>query len=119
MSAVAGLSGLDPDGRFVNAVATHDTWSGITLNWPVDGGDPLPVELSGLPITDSAANFAGYRGFGVCGDLDGLAQLAALRRDESFNGPPEPPMHPAVLVRPNSADIVATGAGASPATVLP
>jgi hypothetical protein len=80
MSDIAGLSGLDPDGRFVNAVATHDTWSGITLNWPVGGGDPLPVELSGLAITDSAANFAGYRGFGVCGDLDGLARLAALPR---------------------------------------
>src|SRR3984893_1943035 len=65
MSDVAGWSGIDPDGRFVHAVATHDTWSGITLNWPVDGGDPLPVELSGLPITGRAASFAGYRGFGV------------------------------------------------------
>ncbi|HEX9591024.1 MAG TPA: PAS domain-containing protein [Bradyrhizobium sp.] len=123
MSDIAGLSGLDPDGRFVNAVATHDTWSGITLNWPVDGGDPLPVELSGLPITDSAANFAGYRGFGVCGDLDGLAQLAALRRDESFSGPSAPQMQmqmdPAVIVQPNSADIVATGFGDSPAAELP
>ena len=27
-----------------------------------------------------ARNFAGYRGFGVCRDLDGLARLAALRR---------------------------------------
>ena len=52
------------------------TWSGITLNWPVDGGGRLPVELSGLPIFDRARNFAGYRGFGVCRDLDGLARLA-------------------------------------------
>jgi PAS domain S-box-containing protein len=123
MSDIAGLSGLDPDGRFVNAVATHDTWSGITLNWPVDGGDGLPVELSGLPICDRAANFAGYRGFGVCGDLDGLARLAALPRDESFSGQPAPQiqmqMHSAVIVQPNSADIVARGYGNSLAAELP
>ena len=123
MSDIAGWSGLDPDGRFVDAVATHDTWSGITLNWPVDDGDPLPVELSGLPITDRAANFAGYRGFGVCGDLDGLARLAALRREEFFSGPPasqmQMQMDPAVIVQPNSADIVATGSADSPAAELP
>jgi PAS domain S-box-containing protein len=123
MSDIAGLSGLDPDGRFVNAVATQDTWSGITLNWPVDGGDGLPVELSGLPICDRAANFAGYRGFGVCGDLDGLARLAALPRDESFSGPPAPQMqmqmHSAVMVQPDSADIVATGSEDSLAAELP
>ena len=33
----------------MQAVATRATWSGITLNWPVDGGGRLPVELSGLP----------------------------------------------------------------------
>jgi PAS domain S-box-containing protein len=123
MSDIAGLSGLDPDGRFVNAVATHDTWSGITLNWPIDGGGRLPVELSGLPIADSAANFAGYRGFGVCRDLDGLARLAALPRNESFSGPPPPQMqmrmHSAAIVQPNSADIVATGSGDSRAAELP
>src|SRR5450432_2403605 len=123
MSDIAGWSGLDPDGRFVDAVATHDTWSGITLNWAVDGGDPLPVELSGLPITDRAANFAGYRGFGVCGDLDGLARLAALRGEEFFGGPPAPQMQmqmdPGVIVQPNSADIVATGSADSPAAELP
>src|SRR5450631_1998459 len=123
MSDIAGWAGLDPDGRFVDAVATHDTWSSITLNWPVDGDDPLPVELSGLPITDRAANFAGYRGFGVCGDLDGLARLAALRREEFFSAPPAPQMQmqmdPAVIVQPNSADIVATGSADSPAAELP
>ena len=56
----------------LKAVATRNTWSGITLNWPADGGDRLPVELSGLPVYDQARNFAGYRGFGVCRDLDAL-----------------------------------------------
>ena len=38
----------------------------------------------------AARNFAGYRGFGVCRDLDGLARLAALRRYELFSDPPAP-----------------------------
>ena len=83
---IAEAFGLDPEGRVTQAVATRDTWSGITLNWPVDGGGRLPVELSGLPIFDHNRNFAGYRGFGVCRDLDGLARLAALRRYELFSG---------------------------------
>jgi PAS domain S-box-containing protein len=123
MSEVAELSTHDPDGRFVNAVATRDTWSGIILNWPIDGGGRLPVELSGLPIFDRARNFAGHRGFGVGSDLDGLARLAALHRDEFFSGPPAPQMQmqmdKAVIVQPNSTDIVATGAGDSLAAELP
>jgi PAS domain S-box-containing protein len=87
-SEIAETFGLDPNGRVVKAAATRDTWSGITLNWPVDGGGRLPVELSGLPIYDRSGNFAGYRGFGVCRDLDGLTQLAALRRFELFSDPP-------------------------------
>ena len=67
--------------RSEKAFATRDTWSGITLNWPVDGGERLPVELSGLPMFDRARNFAGYRGFGVCRDLEawpGSTRCAAL-----------------------------------------
>jgi PAS domain S-box-containing protein len=89
-SEIAELFGLDPDGRVLKATATRDTWSGITLNWPVDGDGRLPVELSGLPIYDLNRNFAGYRGFGVCRDLDGLTRLAALRRHELFDAPAPP-----------------------------
>ena len=66
----------------MQAFATGATWSGIMLNWPVDGGGTLPVELSGLPIFDAARNFIGYRGFGVCRDFDAVARLAALRLAE-------------------------------------
>ena len=61
---IADSFGLDPEGRVARAVATRDTWSGITLNWPVDDGGRLPVELSGLPVHDRERNFDGYRGFG-------------------------------------------------------
>jgi PAS domain S-box-containing protein len=100
---IAKAFGLDPDGRVVQAVATRETWSGITLNWPVDGGGRLPVELSGLPTYDQTRNFAGYRGFGVCRDLDGLARLAALRRDEFSGDLPAPRTLSADIVSPDSA----------------
>jgi PAS domain S-box-containing protein len=83
-SDIAEAFGLDPEGRVQRALATRDTWSGITLNWPVDGGGQLAVELSGLPIYDRSQNFAGYRGFGVCRDLDALRRLAALRHLEAI-----------------------------------
>ncbi|SDN82081.1 PAS domain S-box protein [Afipia sp. GAS231] len=76
---IAATFGLDPDGQVTKALATRATWSGITLNWPVDGGGRLLVELSGLPVFDAARNFYGYRGFGVCRDIDGLTRLAAGR----------------------------------------
>ncbi|KRQ17182.1 PAS domain-containing sensor histidine kinase [Bradyrhizobium manausense] len=75
---------LDPDGRVAQALASHDTWAGITVNWPADGGEHLPVELAGLPVYDRARNFAGFKGFGVCRDLDALNRLDALRRFELF-----------------------------------
>jgi len=81
---IAETFGLDPDGRVMQAFATQATWSDIALDWPVDGGGRLPVELSGLPCFDAARNFVGYRGFGVCRDFDGLARLAVLRRGELF-----------------------------------
>ncbi|UQD72009.1 PAS domain S-box protein [Bradyrhizobium japonicum] len=84
---IADEFALDPDGRVAQALASHDTWAGITVNWPVDGGEHLPVELAGLPVYDRERNFAGFRGFGVCRDLDGLNRLDALRRFELFAAP--------------------------------
>jgi PAS domain S-box-containing protein len=89
---ITEVFGLDPDGLVVKAIATRQSWSGITLNWPVDDGSRLPVELSGLPIHDSSGNFVGYRGFGVCRDLGGLTRLEALRSQEFFNDPPSADM---------------------------
>jgi PAS domain S-box-containing protein len=63
----------------------------------------LPVELSGLPIYDRNRNFVGYRGFGVCRDLDGLARLAALRRFELFSDLPTPQTLSADAVRTDLA----------------
>jgi PAS domain S-box-containing protein len=101
---IAETLGLDPAGRMMQALATGATWSGITLDWPVDGGTSLPVELSGLPITDAARNFIGYRGFGVCRDYDALARLVALRMAE-LSGEMTMPLELSVVLPDEPADI--------------
>lgn len=85
---IAEQFSLDPKGRVAQALASQDTWAGITVNWPADGGEHIPVELAGLPVYDCERNFAGFRGFGVCRDLDGLNRLEALRRYELLVDPP-------------------------------
>jgi PAS domain S-box-containing protein len=103
---------LDPDGRVARALASRDTFAGIVVDWPVDGSARLPVELAGLPVYDRARNFAGFKGFGVCRDLDALNRLDALRRFELFTEPPpalqrlsadivEPPSEPEPAPEPD------------------
>jgi signal transduction histidine kinase len=71
---------LDPEGQIALALASRDTWSGLSVTWPVDdGGERLTVELSGLPVFDRERSFRGYRGFGICRDVARLAALAAGR----------------------------------------
>ena len=66
---IAAALALDPEARVANAVASRDTFSGVSIAWPVDEtGETMTVELSGLPIFDRDRNFLGYRGFGVCRD---------------------------------------------------
>ena len=77
---IASGIGLDPDGQVARAIATRDTWSGLTVGWPVDSsGERIPVELSGLPVFDRERAFRGYRGFGVCRDIERLDALATAR----------------------------------------
>ncbi|MFZ5712930.1 MAG: PAS domain S-box protein [Bradyrhizobium sp.] len=85
---IAADFALDPDGRVAQALQSQDTWAGITVSWPADGGERLPVELAGLPVYDEMRNFAGFRGFGVCRDLDALNRLEALRRFERLAAAP-------------------------------
>ncbi len=104
-SEVAGELGLDPDGQIARAIATHDTWSGLSVSWPF-GASPerIVVELSGLPVFDRDRIFRGYRGFGVCRDV---ARLAALK-----------PQHPPSVTRvgepvgPSAAASVVPASGA-------
>jgi PAS domain S-box-containing protein len=80
--------GIDPNGQVAQAIGTRDTWSGISIDWPVDGsGDSLAVELSGLPVFDRERHFGGYRGFGVCRDPRRSSMAASLRQQPAV--PPE------------------------------
>src|SRR5438105_581165 len=101
---IAETFGFDPTGRMMQAFATGTTWSGVTLNWPVDGGGTLLVELSGLPIFDAARNFIGYRGFGVCRDFDAIARLAALRLPE-LSGERVTPQEPSAAPSADPASV--------------
>jgi signal transduction histidine kinase len=94
-SEIAAELNLDPDNQVARAVATHETWSSITLSWPVDESrERLAVELSGLPVFDRNRNFRGYRGFGVLRDIARTNQLARVRRERpmGFGAQPEVPI---------------------------
>ncbi|MBV9558520.1 MAG: PAS domain-containing protein, partial [Pseudolabrys sp.] len=81
-SEFAAALGLDRDGRIAAALASRSTWSGIALSWPVDGTDErVTVELSGLPVITRDQKFDGFRGFGVCRELDRLTLLAKRREN--------------------------------------
>jgi PAS domain S-box-containing protein len=116
---IAEAMGLDPHGHVERAIATRANFSGIIVNWPVDGGTRLRTELSGSPIFDGAQNFLGYRGFGVCRDLDALARLDGLRRHEFSNEPPSPSPISGSISSPDSGPISPGSLPAETANILP
>jgi len=97
-SEIAAELKFDPDNRVARAVATRETWSGLVISWPVDDTEErLPIELSGLPVFDRDRSFRGYRGFGVCRDIDHINALARARRERPIGFMPaaETPQQPA------------------------
>jgi len=98
---------LDPEGQVARALASHDTWSGLSIAWPVnDGTERLVVELSGLPVFDRERTLRGYRGFGVCRDIARLAALGGAR-PAATNGaaPASPVAENVVSLRPTGQPI--------------
>jgi signal transduction histidine kinase len=104
---------LDPGDQVAAAVASRETWSGITVLWPIPAPKGfehhselrLPIELSGLPVFDRDRNFRGYRGFGVCRNLaqvefariKDMARIDGLARPPHGEAAPAPPLGPAPL----------------------
>jgi PAS domain S-box-containing protein len=63
LAARAGIANTD---SLFASVKRRDTWSGVSVLWPVEGTDTArPVDLAALPVFDRDRNFLGYRGFGV------------------------------------------------------
>lgn len=97
---IAMALGLDPENQVAHAFASRDTWSGITVGFPVDdSNERLQAELSGLPVFDRDRNFKGYRGFGVCRDVVRIAELQARRAKQQAEPtpPPTPRVEPPVF----------------------
>lgn len=91
-SEIAAALKLDPDNEVTRAIATRETWSSIPISWPVDETDErLPIELSALPVFDRDRVFRGYRGFGVCRDIDRVNQLVRARRIRPIGFTAAPP----------------------------
>ncbi len=65
-SEVAGRLEFDPAGRIAEALGHRDTFTGLTVDWPVEGESlRVPADLAGMPVFGRERAFRGYRGFGV------------------------------------------------------
>jgi len=81
---IAKTLAVDPSREVTNALSRHETFSGIMTAWPIDGLDqPLAIEMSGLPLLDSERRFGGFRGFGLCRDVERLKDLQSRKPAQS------------------------------------
>ena len=70
---VAARLQLDPGGRIARALRQRDTWSGLSVWWPIEGSNVrVPVELTALPVFGGDQSFQGYRGFGILRPAEAL-----------------------------------------------
>ena len=70
---------LDPEGKIAELLAKRDTWSGRTINWPIEGTNLMvPVDLAALPTYTRSREFDGFRGFGVVRLSDAIEDPSAL-----------------------------------------
>jgi signal transduction histidine kinase len=114
---------LDPQDQIANAIRSRETWSGITISWPIaaasDSGPHaelrLPIELSGLPVFDRDRKFRGYRGFGVCRDLARINGLARPTPGPKTGAPVTAATTPPDSVAIAVPDQAATASGFDPA----
>lgn len=131
-----------------DAIHTGRAFSGIELNWPVQGAPLIvPVTLAGTPLVTRSGEVS-YRGFGLCRTLDafdpagdlkesnatkqplsnfGKAGIAAPRRDnrqmlENRPSPPDKAPQSASLngpiTEPTTASLATVGDSASDQTAL-
>ncbi|MBB3393982.1 ATP-binding protein [Rhizobium sp. BK060] len=86
-SDISALFNLDPEGKISEALARRDTWSGKTINWPIEGTSlAVPVDLAALPTYTRSREFDGFRGFGVVRLSDAAEDPLALGLTLGPNG---------------------------------
>ena len=87
-SEIASALKLDPRRLVERALASRDTWSGITVAFPVEGSPArVDAELSGLPVFDRDRNLRGYRGFGICRNVAQINDLMQARATATAAAP--------------------------------
>jgi PAS domain S-box-containing protein len=94
---------LDPAGRIASALRRHDTWSGLTAWWPIEGSEVrVPAELTALPVFGGDQSFQGYRGFGILRPAEALMPATFEARFGSETKPAEqyPPYEEAIDTAP-------------------
>jgi PAS domain S-box-containing protein len=75
---VASRLTIDIDGRVAHAIAGADTWSGLTILWPIAGAARrVPVDLAALPVIGRKRAFEGFRGFGTLRPAETLDDVTA------------------------------------------
>ncbi len=93
---VANVFGFDTNREIEKLLNKHDTWSGKTVLWPVQGTDMvLPIDLAALPSFNSDREFEGFRGFGIIRSADaildpdetGLALVSSSISDQDNSEP--------------------------------
>ena len=87
---------LDPKGEIARALASQHTWSGIVLDWPVDGTERAAADRNVRPagVRPRPPDSPAFAASAICRDMD---RLAALERARA------PTAMPARRRRPRSA----------------
>ena len=88
-SAMDDLVAGDPM-QLARAIEARDTFNRISIQWrAADGGAPLNILLSGLPILDGEGGFHGLRAFGVVGARAAMPAGHAAPSDDAGSAPDE------------------------------
>ena len=113
-SEIADALALDPEGRVAKAVASRDTWSGVTHRVAGrgdrrdhDGGTVRPADLRSRPQFPRLSRLRGLPRRRACA---GAARRGAGRRDGAAAPPPEAPApaeaRPLLTVVPAAKNVV-------------
>ena len=117
VEALLRRTGLDGAAALARALGERQTFSGLTVEWPLSGVNRRRmVALSAAPIFGRDREFLGYRGFGVLGE----EIEAEVQPRESAAAPIEPDLELAPTEAPEAepppeASLEADGAKSAPA----
>ena len=104
---------LTLDAAFARAVASRRAWSGVEVEWPLEGeAGCVPTTLGARQMTDSAGRFLGYQGYGVLhiNRARAAEPAAATASDSSFEEKAfEPSLDNVVMLRAPASTRVDVG----------